>query len=482
MPAENSHSFSIIQQALTFLAVNMFTLFIALKDRCRHISRVKNLNYDNETTMKRNALAALIAVAVFGAASFGANADQIVELQNQLSSKSAQISDYLNILNRTRSDDSSYADYQHALTQSQRDYADIERAITVAQRGQQPAIVMPASNPSVDSLRANIAQQKAISEEHAGKATLLQSQYNVQASKVSPNVLLHYPQAMALKEQAAQERALAAAAAGSVERDTQALKAIEAAQAVKPVIAPALPPSHTPYITPPDVVPPVSPTLAPPKPLVVPPVGKEIAPPVPVDNGALAVKAATDAAGVSLVSGTAVTAPATSSVTQPPVISSGIKKSTVLPAVRKTDSSVAVFRTVVVQNAQAQAQIDANTQAVRDVNARQLRQAQRVEAQSVHIETLESTTNSRFASIDKKVDAVKRHADAGIAGVAAMANIPMIADKAVTVGAGVGARGDAQALSVGAKFRVSESVAASVGVAADTEDGYTLGAGVGFGF
>lgn len=105
-----------------------------------------------------------------------------------------------------------------------------------------------------------------------------------------------------------------------------------------------------------------------------------------------------------------------------------------------------------------------------------------VKSNTMRIERLEQQNNSRFAQIDKRINSVKRSANAGTASAMAMASIPMVPGQKVTVGAGVGSYGDMQAVSVGAKIAVRENVVVSLSVSADTNDSFGAAAGVGFGF
>lgn len=99
------------------------------------------------------------------------------------------------------------------------------------------------------------------------------------------------------------------------------------------------------------------------------------------------------------------------------------------------------------------------------------------------ISTLESQTNSRFSDLDKRVDDNKRNADAGIAGVAAMANIPQVTDsQTFAVGAGVGTREGESAIAVGFSARASQNVVLKASVAGDTQQSWTVGAGVSYGW
>lgn len=99
------------------------------------------------------------------------------------------------------------------------------------------------------------------------------------------------------------------------------------------------------------------------------------------------------------------------------------------------------------------------------------------------ISTLESQTNSRFSDLDKRIDDNKRNADAGIAGVAAMANIPQVTDsQTFAVGAGVGTREGESAIAVGFSARASQNIVLKASVAGDTQQSWTVGAGVSYGW
>ena len=87
--------------------------------------------------------------------------------------------------------------------------------------------------------------------------------------------------------------------------------------------------------------------------------------------------------------------------------------------------------------------------------------------------------NKQFSSLKEKVDDNHKKANAGIAGVAAMANIPQVTESArFSLGAGVGFRGDEQAVAVGMSSRFTNNVIGKMSVAADTQSDFTVGAGV----
>lgn len=96
---------------------------------------------------------------------------------------------------------------------------------------------------------------------------------------------------------------------------------------------------------------------------------------------------------------------------------------------------------------------------------------------------LEQATSSKFANIDKRFDETDRHIDAGLSGVAAMANIPQVTEyQTFAVGAGLGARGDQSAVAVGFSARATENVVLKVSVAGDSQQKWTVGGGMSYGW
>lgn len=99
------------------------------------------------------------------------------------------------------------------------------------------------------------------------------------------------------------------------------------------------------------------------------------------------------------------------------------------------------------------------------------------------ISSLESQTNARFSEFKNQIDDNKRNADAGIAGVAAMANIPQVTEsQTFAIGAGVGTREGESAIAVGFSARASQNVVVKASVAGDTQQSWTVGAGVSYGW
>lgn len=96
---------------------------------------------------------------------------------------------------------------------------------------------------------------------------------------------------------------------------------------------------------------------------------------------------------------------------------------------------------------------------------------------------LERQVNTGFSNLHKQIDKVEKKSNAGIAGVAAMANIPQVTEfQSFSVGAGVGYRDDQSAIAVGASARISQNTVGKLSVSADTQSGYTVGAGISYGW
>ena len=132
---------------------------------------------------------------------------------------------------------------------------------------------------------------------------------------------------------------------------------------------------------------------------------------------------------------------------------------------------------------QANANIEANRQASAATNKRVAANTAVIANHEQRITTLEQQTASGFSDLKRQIDDNRKDANAGIAGVAAMANIPQVtANQDFSVGAGIGFRGDEQALAVGFSGRVTENVVTKVAVASDTQSGWTVGAGVAVGW
>ncbi len=99
------------------------------------------------------------------------------------------------------------------------------------------------------------------------------------------------------------------------------------------------------------------------------------------------------------------------------------------------------------------------------------------------IQTLESETNSKFGALKNKVEENRQRASAGIAGVAAMANIPQVTNtQNFSVGAGVGNTDGESALAVGFSARATENVVVKSSVSNDTQHNFVVGAGVSYGW
>lgn len=129
------------------------------------------------------------------------------------------------------------------------------------------------------------------------------------------------------------------------------------------------------------------------------------------------------------------------------------------------------------------AAIAAQREQQRKTNATVAQHSETLANHEQRITTLEQNTNARFGNLKNQIDQNKREANAGIAGVAAIATIPQVTDNQnFSIGAGVGARDGESALAVGFSGRVTQNVVTKVAVSTDTQNGWTVGAGVSYGW
>ncbi|EBA6160831.1 hypothetical protein BIW22_24905 [Salmonella enterica] len=99
------------------------------------------------------------------------------------------------------------------------------------------------------------------------------------------------------------------------------------------------------------------------------------------------------------------------------------------------------------------------------------------------IQDLEAKNSANFGKLKNEVDQNRKRASAGIAGVAAMANIPqVIQGQTFSIGAGVGNTDGESALAVGMSARASEHVVVKTSVSSDTQHNFVVGAGVSYGW
>lgn len=87
-------------------------------------------------------------------------------------------------------------------------------------------------------------------------------------------------------------------------------------------------------------------------------------------------------------------------------------------------------------------------------------------------------TNQKFSDLKSQVDDNKKQANAGIAGVAAMANIPQVSQNATfSVGAGAGEYASEAGIAVGFSARINHSWVTKATIAGTTSNDPVIGAG-----
>lgn len=119
--------------------------------------------------------------------------------------------------------------------------------------------------------------------------------------------------------------------------------------------------------------------------------------------------------------------------------------------------------------------IDNNTSAIRNESKA------RVEGQKAAVQEANTYTDNKFSSLKRTVEKNKKQANAGIAGVAAMANIPTVSQGSrFAVGAGTGVYGGEQAISVGFSARINDSFVTKASVSTSSEGTPVFGAGASY--
>uniref|UniRef100_UPI001CA4D233 YadA-like family protein n=1 Tax=Scandinavium goeteborgense TaxID=1851514 RepID=UPI001CA4D233 len=124
-----------------------------------------------------------------------------------------------------------------------------------------------------------------------------------------------------------------------------------------------------------------------------------------------------------------------------------------------------------------------NRQAIAEESAHVVANSQHIADTDHHLAALEQSTNSKFSDLNKEVNDNRKRASAGIAGVAAMANIPqVIQGQTFSVGAGAGNTDGESAVAVGFSARATDHVVVKASVSDDTQQNFVIGGGVSYGW
>ena len=126
------------------------------------------------------------------------------------------------------------------------------------------------------------------------------------------------------------------------------------------------------------------------------------------------------------------------------------------------------------------ANTEANKAALQATNQAMAENTAELANHESRIDALEANTvnSSSFNRLKDRVDENRQRASAGIAGVAAMANIPQVTQGATfSVGAGAGTTDGESALAVGFSARATESTVVKASVSNDSQQNFVVGAG-----
>ncbi|WP_349335151.1 YadA C-terminal domain-containing protein [Escherichia albertii] len=95
---------------------------------------------------------------------------------------------------------------------------------------------------------------------------------------------------------------------------------------------------------------------------------------------------------------------------------------------------------------------------------------------------IEGQINSKFKQLDDKIEANAKKANAGIASVAAMSNIPYVNNQTFSAGVGVGNYRNGSAVAVGAQYNINENTHVRVSSSWNNTDGAVIGGGIAVGW
>lgn len=98
------------------------------------------------------------------------------------------------------------------------------------------------------------------------------------------------------------------------------------------------------------------------------------------------------------------------------------------------------------------------------------------------IDQVQANNNTRFDSMEKRIDKNAEQANAGIASVAAMTNIPYTLDTDFSAGIGIGNYHNGNALAAGAQYQVRRDVNLRGSVSLNDSDSAVVGAGLAIGW
>lgn len=103
-------------------------------------------------------------------------------------------------------------------------------------------------------------------------------------------------------------------------------------------------------------------------------------------------------------------------------------------------------------------------------------------ANEVKFKKLENKFDHGVSQLDSKIDKRAQEANAGIASVAAMSNIPYATNTRFSAGVGVGNYKNGSAIAAGAQYRLKENINLRSSVSWNNSDSAVIGAGVAFGW
>ncbi|EFO2945453.1 hypothetical protein DQ130_11520 [Escherichia coli] len=90
--------------------------------------------------------------------------------------------------------------------------------------------------------------------------------------------------------------------------------------------------------------------------------------------------------------------------------------------------------------------------------------------------------NSTFKQLNDKIEANAKKANAGIASVAAMTNIPYVNNQTFSAGVGVGNYRNGNAVAIGVQYKLNENTNIRASSSWNNTDGAVIGGGIAVGW
>ncbi|QLR06573.1 YadA C-terminal domain-containing protein [Providencia rettgeri] len=126
---------------------------------------------------------------------------------------------------------------------------------------------------------------------------------------------------------------------------------------------------------------------------------------------------------------------------------------------------------------------------INDVSEKNLEETKRLNAEIKKLDKQDKLhtqhfkqIDSRFERMESKINQTARDANAGIASVAAMSNIPYITGNRFSMGLGAGNFKNGKAVAAGAQYQIKQNLNVRSSISWNNSDSAVIGAGIAYGW